>query len=508
MPRRVTACFPFSVDLGLTARNGQGPLYTGAKDATKLTYMLHSATGLAASIRAPFEGPHASGREQGCVAIEQGTTNEIVNTAALDALQLSDWTVNGGATVTVTTDYTDGPWGSGGPTASLIDKTGGTTLPFYYARTVAPSAASTEYRESIYVKVLSGTLRVAAAAGTSTDYTSTDGWVRAEESMTGNGVAAVQLELQTPTTGAAVTFLACCAQIEHDTTIHTSFVNGTRAGGEMSAPLSIIKHTRNFTFLTWVRPSALVPSANAYLVEIHGSTNAGDRIAFIRNPTTQGLSLFYPSDEVSIPSVTYATSWLADTWHQIGFRFLDGIGQMFEDGVAVGSATTEIRDLDLTLINLGAFSTPSNYCNGLLADTCFFDTALTATAIAALYTASPPPAYGSIDDLDAALAPQREVPLTPAGGPLVHRFADGTSRRGALVTAAPVTVGLQWAGLSYAEAQTLRDLWDANGNGFGPITYTPPGDTVRRTMHGVAGSFRESRRAARASVSFNLEQGD
>jgi len=507
MPRRIAACFPFSTSLGITSRAGQGPIYSGAQDAAQLAYYLHSATGLAASIRAPFEGPHIAGRDQGAVAIESATTNMIVTVAGEDAIGLSDWpTENGVGTcvVTRTVGYATGPWGSDGPAATLFVKTGDPgTVVIAHANIPGTPGGSEAVAASLYLKVLVGSVKLTLNGGTGADTTVTagSGWTRATSQKVGPNAYGV--ELYGPSNGADVTFLACCGQVEL-AKAPTSFVDGTRPGGKLDVDLDL--DSQNFTFASWVAPSLAVADVDSYMIAIteNNSTVSGKRMVCYRPSGLNGVTVFLGTSESSSTSTNFATTWTDGEWHHIAMSVSAGVAIVYIDGVTVGTATGIMRRLASTTVGIGSQSSLSRPLNGLLADTVFFDSPLSAAEIAALYVTTP--VYGSLDDLTATLAPQTEIPITHAGGPQRHMFADGSSIRAAMVPVSEDRHLLVWDGLSYAEAQTLRDLWDANGAGFGPIDYTPAGQGKAHPMHGVPGTFRETLRQGRAAITFELER--
>ena len=501
MPRRIAACFPFSTALGLTSRAGQGPIYSGAQDAAQLAYYLHNATGLAASIRAPFEGPHAAGREQGAVAIESATANMIVTVAGEDAIGLSDWpTKNGVGTcvVTRTVGYATGPWGSDGPSATRFVKTGdpGSIL-IAYVDVPGTPGGSEAVAASLYIKVLVGSVRVTLPSGTgaSTTVTAGSGWTRALSYRVGPN--SYHLDLYGPSNGADVTFLACCGQVELAAR-PTSFVNGTRPEGLIDVDLDL--DSQNFTFASWVAPSKAVPDAAQNILKFreNGGNDLVQRLTLFRVNNDLRIQLAQSESDYTI--TTYVTAWADGEWHHVAVSSSAGVVSLYIDGVSVGTATGVMRHLANPLIRLSDAGT----LNGLLADTVFFDSPLSAEEIAAIYVTTP--VYGSLDDLTATLAPQTEIPITHAGGPQRHMCADGSSIRAAMVPVSEDRHILVWDGLSYAEAQTLRDLWDANGAGFGPIDYTPAGQGRAHPMYGVPGTFRETLRQGRAAITFELER--
>jgi len=489
MNRRLLYIYPGTVDTTYFAKNGQPAVYSGSLDSTLTSeFVYDDLASLSVSLRPSFEGPYFNS-DFGVFAVEHSTENYIVTSGSKDAVTLIDWTQFGSPTTfDITSSHSDGPWGSDGPKATYINVAGGSSSTFYYGNAGFTSVSGTSYKGSIYIKPISGTVRVRLNGSTTyQDFSVAGLWDRANVSFTGNGSSSVQLLLETPTAGGSATFLVCCGQIELST-LATSFVNGSRSVGKIQLPNTL--DTSNFTFSGWAAPAIANTSIPSKFLEIVEGTSysAGKVLSFGRSASANEITLTLPTGDSTSAATTSATTWVDGDWHHVVLVVDTGVTQMYIDGVSFGVPFGTAKKMSNPTVWLGneGGTGSSSVGSTLISDVSIFDTPLTSAEIANLYVtpcgATTVPLY---IDLDNTTIPQPTVSMqgTSLQRSTVIETISGRRITQFLTNNEDESFNVQWGPLVQSEINIIKDFYDANGS-WGTFYFTPP--------NGIRGVYRFS----------------
>jgi hypothetical protein len=324
----------------------------------------------------------------GCVEVSKATTNLFtsanVRTGTDTASDISDFTANGGATLT---SSSSAAW-----QGSRSLKVASAASAGSGAQAAQACSASTAYCGSVYLKAFSGTPTVrvylkettgGSATGTAVSVTlSTSAWTRVSCTITtGAGVSALALVVDTPSS-TAVTFYADGWQLQTGG-FATGWVDGSRAASAFSAQLGDMRASDDLTIMFWTIGSAT------------------DGVAWLVGSSTDYLALKQSSAVVvgevgrtgNVP-ITYfgGYSFDGDDWHHVAvvMRRQPQAGsynlELYIDGAQYSPATATLPSLGANpLLYVGTDAGGANPWNGMFDDLVVLPYGLDADQIAGVY---------------------------------------------------------------------------------------------------------------------------
>lgn len=155
-------------------------------------------------------------------------------------------------------------------------------------------------------------------------------------------------------------------------------VNGTT---QYAGRTAITEVTDNFTMSAWVNIPAL-PSAQAYVMSI----GAADGNGIALHITTAGV---FRGEYHFVAAIASAATLVTDTWYHLALVRDSGTSQCYVNGVASGSTSASTPNAANSWTTVGARrladGTPGGHLNGKIDDPRFYERALSAAEVLALY---------------------------------------------------------------------------------------------------------------------------
>lgn len=328
----------------------------------------------------------------GCVEVSKATTNLFtsanVRTGTDTASDISDFTANGGATLT---SSSSAAWqGSRSLKVASAASTGSG------AQASQACSASTAYCGSVYLKAFSGTPTVrvllkettgGTATGTAVSVAlSTSAWTRVSCTITtGVGVSALALVVDTPS-ATAVTFYADGWQLQTGS-FPTGWVDGSRAASALDVQIGDMRASDDLTIMFWtVGPMGdgtawLVGTSADYLLL---KTLSGHVVGEV------GVTGSIATDVFGSPFAGYTFDY--DDWHHVAvvMRRQPQAGsynlELYIDGAQYSTATATLPSLGANpLLYVGTDAGGANPWNGMFDDLVVLPYGLDADQIAGVY---------------------------------------------------------------------------------------------------------------------------